>query len=128
MLKKIFSISIVIIAFGLLLSHELIPHHHHDVADTSSHEHEHDGEEHHHNILECFFSLLHHPEFNNLVLISSSVNNGLVKSDLSLLVLPFIYRLYTYDDPPLQHRQHYSFFPTERIFFASLRHRGPPLV
>ena len=128
MIKKILCISFVLIAFGLLLSHELIPHHHHAVSDSSNHGHEHDGEEHSHNILKCFFSLLHHSDFDNLVLINSSVNNELVKSKLSSLDLPFPCNNQIGLVPVLNYTWQNIHIDFNKNLFSSLTFRGPPIA
>jgi len=127
-MKKILSISIFFIAFGLLLSHELIPHHHHEIGEFNMHDHDHNGEEQSHNILKCFFSLLHHSDLDNLVLINSSVNNELVKSNLPSSILPFTNHLYQFEESLLKQADRFCFIPSERIFLESFSFRGPPLV
>lgn len=72
-MKRNLIISCLLLAFGLLLGHELIPHHHHDVPVHAATSHDHDGEgEHHHHLLDLFFSVLHHVDEGTSVYISNS--------------------------------------------------------
>lgn len=128
MLKKILSISFVIIAFGLLLSHELIPHHHHGDSEVIAHEHNHDGGEHSHHILELFFSLLHHSDFSNLVLISPTVNNKVVESNFCEIDMQFLFYNKAHLALQIKNKSQKFLFAFDKLFYPSLSFRGPPIA
>ena len=117
-LKKYFSISLVLIAFGFLLSHELVPHHHHEEAELTSHQHkhghDHDEGDHSHNFFDFLFSLFHHADIEDVVFTNHSFNNNLVKANLSLSILPLACLLKTYEEPSLRHKEHDCYYQPER--------------
>ena len=81
-MKKKIAISILLSVFGLMLSHQIIPHHHHNkdepIAHEHKHAHDHDGQSnHHHNLLDVFFSMLHHVDEGSTLYVHTEIENRL---------------------------------------------------
>lgn len=124
----------LIIAYLLMLSHDVIPHHHHDNLLEAAHHHaiehgdhhHHDGEKEGH---EHTMHMVHSPEFGSyLPSKSSSVQNTSIdieyflsnemKNLFSSIQSDGIPQLWYEDNPP----------PLLRLYYSSFPFRGPPVT
>lgn len=132
MLKKYLPISFILFAFGLLLSHELVPHHHHEGSEIAAHEqqhgHDHGEGEHSHHLFDLLFSIMHRADVEEIVLTNHTIDKVLFNIDLPLSILAYSCTLEEYLKFPIQHIENDRILQEEKAFLRSLRFRGPPVV
>ena len=127
MIKRCAIVSLLLLAFTLVLAHSIIPHHHHDVAvETTSENHEHRNE----NALEHSFENYLHSgaSYDYFIKNDFTFDKLQVVTDCDFIYLNFDFRSKIVIDVT---KSAYRIFKTNTIhpvFLYSKGLRGPPLV
>ncbi len=127
MIKRCAIVSLLLLAFTLVLAHSIIPHHHHDVAvETTSENHEHRNE----NALEHSFEHYLHSGDSYDYFIKNDLTFDKLQAvtDCDFIYLNFDFRSKIITDVA---KSAYRIFKTNTIrpaFLYSKGLRGPPLV
>lgn len=127
MIKRCAIVSLLLLAFTLVLAHSIVPHHHHNVVvETNNGNHEHHNE----NALEHSFEHYLHSgaSYDYFIKNDFSFDQQLAIADCYFIYLNFDFRLKTIIGVT---KSAYRIFETntiQHVFLYSKGLRGPPLV